>query len=223
MIMVEDCEASASGGSSPTRPRGRPSVETAAQIDREILDAALDQFLTYGYGETSMAMIIKAACVSKTTLYARYATKADLFRAIIRRTAEEVHGATHKGMDPLTMDLVEGLRSFGRNALKISQMPIWVNHERLIYSEGPRFPELGQSVLERVDLAVDEVRSFIVSCGERDGVPCRDPLRVARTYMMAIRGFLTECAFSMRPFDGERGEAFIVDLVDTLVLGRSEW
>lgn len=72
------------------RTRGRPSPETAARIDQEILLAARDLFFAQGYESTSMAMIVKAAGVSKTTLYARYATKADLFKATLDLAVDRI-------------------------------------------------------------------------------------------------------------------------------------
>jgi AcrR family transcriptional regulator len=74
----------------PARTRGRPSLDQAAKIDLEVLLAARKLFFAHGYERTSMAMIIKAAGVSKTTLYARYANKADLFKATVVYTLDRI-------------------------------------------------------------------------------------------------------------------------------------
>src|SRR3546814_5695128 len=48
------------------------------------------EFCTHGYGATSLNQIVRAAGVSKTTLYARFASKNELFRAIMHEQIERI-------------------------------------------------------------------------------------------------------------------------------------
>lgn len=67
---------------------GRPTQARAAQITDEILAAAGNLFLSDGYDATSMSAIARAVGVPKTTLYKRYADKAELLKAVIEDRVE---------------------------------------------------------------------------------------------------------------------------------------
>lgn len=61
------------------RPGARPKGE-------RVLDAAVQVFLANGFDQTSMDAIAARAGVSKTTVYAHYADKLALFRAVVERS-----------------------------------------------------------------------------------------------------------------------------------------
>jgi AcrR family transcriptional regulator len=56
----------------------------------QVLDAALDLFLERGYEGTSMAAVADAAGVTKPVVYACFAGKDELFRALLRREEERI-------------------------------------------------------------------------------------------------------------------------------------
>ena len=60
----------------PQSTRGRARIA-------KILDAATDLFLKVGYEQTSIDTILMQSGGSKSTLYAYFPTKEDLFRAVI--------------------------------------------------------------------------------------------------------------------------------------------
>src|SRR5436309_1537304 len=55
-----------------------------------VLDAAFEVFLERGYEGTSMDAIAEAAGVTKPVVYACYASKDELFRALFRREEERI-------------------------------------------------------------------------------------------------------------------------------------
>jgi AcrR family transcriptional regulator len=61
--------------------RGRPRSE---DVDRRILAATFQQLIDVGYGALSIEAIAVQAGVAKTTIYRRYATKAELVVAALR-------------------------------------------------------------------------------------------------------------------------------------------
>src|SRR6266511_29589 len=76
-------------------PRARR--ERAAHLGPErrrslVLDAAFGLFLERGYERTSMDAIATAAGVTKPVVYACYASKGELFEALVRREEERVLG-----------------------------------------------------------------------------------------------------------------------------------
>jgi AcrR family transcriptional regulator len=56
----------------------------------QVLDAALELFLEHGYEGTSMAAVAEAAGVTKPVVYACFAGKDELFRALLRREEERI-------------------------------------------------------------------------------------------------------------------------------------
>lgn len=202
----------------PSRTRGRPSPEAAAQIDKEILHAARDLFFAHGYESTSMAMIVKAAGVSKTTLYARYATKADLFKASLDLTVNRIQNDQLSPENRDQQDLVGGLKVFGRDAIMISRLPLWTNYERMVFAEGPRFPELSALVAQRIDMGIATVRDFLVSACAREGMVCADPETMATNYVMALRGYYTASVLRGEVPSVEECDAFVDKLLSALLL-----
>lgn len=206
------------------RSRGRPTPDDAARIDADILDVARDMFFVHGYERTSMAMIVRAAGVSKTTLYARYETKGALFRATVMLTVERVaEEVILSSAVRRTEDLDQGLRAFGYDALRICLSPLWSNYERLVMAEGPRFPELTDAVGDRAKVAITDVGRFIAECAERDGVPCGNPEAAASIYILAIRGFFS--AAILRNSVPPRSDCigYIDRLVDVMMASRHTW
>src|SRR5215211_2072747 len=57
-----------------------------------VLDAAFELFMERGYERTSMEAIAAAAGVTKPVVYACYASKGELFEALVRREEERVLG-----------------------------------------------------------------------------------------------------------------------------------
>ena len=131
------------------RARGRPSPEDAAAIDHELLDIALGLFLEHGYGGTSMRQIVAAAGVSKTTLYSRFTSKADLFRAIIIQQIDRLSPSASLKSEHGPLALEAGLRSYANQMLAVSLEGDVLGLNRLIYSESHRFPELGAAAAAR--------------------------------------------------------------------------
>src|SRR4051794_29826353 len=56
----------------------------------QVLDAALELFLERGYEGTSMEAVAGAAGVTKPVVYACFAGKDELFRALLRREEERI-------------------------------------------------------------------------------------------------------------------------------------
>ena len=74
-----------SGEFPDARPsRGRPRAERSNEVQQRILDVATELILRQGYSRTTYEQIVGEAHVSKTTLYARFPTKPELFAAVVR-------------------------------------------------------------------------------------------------------------------------------------------
>jgi AcrR family transcriptional regulator len=78
------------GGSNeqPTT-RGRPKKEDEGRVAARVLEAATKLFLEAGFVDTSMDRVAAEAGCSKRTLYSRFPSKSDLFKAVLVRFAGE--------------------------------------------------------------------------------------------------------------------------------------
>ncbi len=110
-----------------TRTSSHTSIERrkrAAHLGPErrrpqVLDAALDLFLEHGYEGTSMEAVARAAGVTKPVVYACFAGKDELFRALLRREEERILAEIESAFegsdlnDPETT-LIDGFTGFLR-------------------------------------------------------------------------------------------------------------
>jgi TetR/AcrR family transcriptional regulator, mexJK operon transcriptional repressor len=117
------------------RPGARPKGE-------RVLDAAVQVFLANGFDQTSMDAIAARAGVSKTTVYAHYADKLALFRAVVERSGRLLavqldETRLRAGQDPqarlteLLLIVLEGTTS-----------PEFLAFLRVMVSESARHPDL---------------------------------------------------------------------------------
>lgn len=205
------------------RSRGRPRLEDVADIERELLDIALSEFLKNGYGGTSMANIVRAAGISKTTLYSRFTSKEDLFLTIM----EKMFGA-NRVTEIMTGDseppgLEEGLRAYIRRALEVGSHELVMGISRLIYAEAHRFPSLavkGRELYNNVDRAIAR---FIADCAVREGVPCKDPSKPAFLLSQMMRGFYADQMLAEKPATEAEMAKWADDAVDVLLTARADW
>lgn len=207
----------------PSRTRGRPKLEDVAAIENRLLAIALGEFVAHGYGGTSMARIVRAAGISKTTLYSRYASKEALFRAIIRHQIERL--AAHSNLEAKTgpLDLELGLRNYANGALEFSLRGEMLEVNRLIYSESQRFPELGIAAADASEMGIAQICRFIEQCAKADGIPCRDPRSVAEVFIFMLRGWFGHIMLRNRGVSRTAREKWVSGAVGTLVSARADW
>lgn len=207
----------------PRRSRGRPKLEDVALIESRLLDVALQEFLAEGYGGTSLTRIVKAAGISKTTLYTRYSSKEHLFRAALQRQIDSLAAVAALRSPKGPLDLVGGLKAYGNRTLEISLEGDLLQVNRLIYSESARFPELGRAAAERSQTGIDDVAVFIQTCADADGVPCRDPRAVAEAFISMLRGWYVDVLLTNQPVSARQRQRWVDTAVQVLIAGRGEW
>jgi AcrR family transcriptional regulator len=210
-------------GTIARRPRGRPKLEDVAQIESRLLDVALQEFLAHGYGGTSLTRIVKAAGISKTTLYARFPSKEDLFGAIVRRQIDRLSAVEALRSAKGAVDLAAGLKAYGNRTLEISLEGDLLKVNRLIYSESGRFPELGLAAAERSQTGIAHVADFVARCAEADGVPCRDPAAVGEAFIFMLRGWYVDVLLAGETVSARRRQRWVDAAVHLLIAGRAEW
>jgi AcrR family transcriptional regulator len=215
--------ASKRGGAKPRRLPGRPKPDDVAAIESSLLSIALQEFLAHGYGATSLTRIVNAAGASKTTLYSRFSSKEELFRAIMHQQIARLDVAAPLKPRSGRPVLEKGLKAYANHMLEISQKGEVLAVNRLIFSESNRFPELGAAAAERTELGINRISAFICECALADGIPCKDPEGVAEAFILMIRGWYVSVMLTNRKVPAAHREQWIERAVHTLLSARSDW
>ena len=117
---------------------------------RELLDAALAEFVARGYAATRLEEVARRAGVSKGTLYLYYANKAELFKAVVRQALvanfEQAEAAMAIRRGSARERLVFYLTEFTRRVSEseLSGIP------KLVLAEAGNFPEIARFYHEEV-------------------------------------------------------------------------
>lgn len=127
----------------PATRIGRPSVEHARSIADTIISCALEAFVRWGYGETSVEKIAAASGISKKTFYTRFSGKEDVFRAVVLRIVEANH-MTPRDVAVEGVSLYEQLFNMAEQLLWWTLRPEIIAITRMSIAEASRFPELSR-------------------------------------------------------------------------------
>jgi AcrR family transcriptional regulator len=123
----------------PQSARGRARLQ-------KILEAATELFLKVGYEQTSIDAILLQSGGSKSTLYAYFPTKEDLFRAVIDSVVD--NGDLGAALD-INVNARAVLTEFAVARQRIVLSPRHRCVLRLVIAERERFPDLAQIYWER--------------------------------------------------------------------------
>jgi TetR/AcrR family transcriptional regulator, mexJK operon transcriptional repressor len=205
------------------RSRGRPKLEDVAAMERTLLAVALKEFVRNGYGGASVNAIVKAAHVSKTTVYQRFSSKEELFRAIIRQQIARLAPMMALSLQGEANGLEQGLTSFANYALEFSLKGDMLEVNRLVYSEASRFPELGKAAAEATKIGIRQIATFIRQCACAERMPCKNPEIAAETFIYMLRGWYANVMLTNRKISKAAREKWVVRSVHSLVSGRRHW
>lgn len=122
---------------------GRPSSsEIELRIER-LLDTATEVFLEKGFDGTSVDEIVRRAGASKQTLYSRYRSKANLFKAVMHRLNE---GPLKRVGTILSSNrpIAETLESFALDIVNLMLDKDAIRFSQTISAHLNSFPELAR-------------------------------------------------------------------------------
>lgn len=132
--------------SHPT-PRWQRRAEDRPQ---EILEAALEVFVTRGYAATRLEDVAKQAGVSKGTVYLYYSGKEELFKALVEHAIVpelEAAEALVRGHEGSCRALLEKLLRYWWNNIACSRLS---GIPKLMVSEAGNFPDLARYFADTV-------------------------------------------------------------------------
>jgi len=126
------------------RRAGRPTLEQAAQLDRDVREWALRLFLEQGYDGTSMDDVARAAGTTKVSLYARFASKEEFFSSVLWWALQRTDWP-HPEPEPPDLDDLEGaLMTIANTALRRALDPAMIKLSRIAAAYALRFPEIAR-------------------------------------------------------------------------------
>ncbi len=184
---------------------------------------ALEEFVRNGYGGASINGIVKAAHVSKTTVYQRFSSKEELFRAIIRQQIGRLAPMMALSLHGEANSLERGLVSFANHALEFSLKGDMLAVNRLVYSEASRFPELGKAAAEATKIGIRQVSKFIRQCAAADFIPCRNAEPAAEVFIFMLRGWYADVMLTNRKVSKAARVKWVERCVHCLVTARRDW
>jgi len=132
---------SRSGAIAASRQDAR-AAKTAARRDA-ILEAALDEFSAKGFASARLEDVAKRAGIAKGTIYLYFADKETLFQELIRAKMVPVVGSIELALAtglPLRAIIEQAIEIFVREVYGTRRREVI----RLLISEGPRFPAVGE-------------------------------------------------------------------------------
>lgn len=128
-------------------PPQAPPRKPATHGKREsVLDAAVELFLSEGFDRTSMDAVAARAGVSKTTVYAHFADKVELFRAVTERSGASLDVDLDEVMHASAQDPQERLALILFKILEATAAPQYLAFLRVMVTEAVRRPELTQVI-----------------------------------------------------------------------------
>jgi AcrR family transcriptional regulator len=170
---------------------GQIATTPRQQMRREtILKIARDLFVSEGYAAVSMSAIAARLGGSKGTLYNYFASKEELFTAVMREHFNRV-GALMQDLAVEPGDAEEKLKTFGFEFLKLILSDEYLQLYRLVTAEAARFPEIGAAFHDKGVLAQKQHLTNFFAAQMAAGVMRKaDPALAARQFLDLCRSDL---------------------------------
>lgn len=205
-----------------TPRRGRPSAAQLAAISETILIAAQTLFLSEGYANTTMEAVAASAGVGKATLYARYATKQDLFQAIFAARIEAWQAAGGDAVQAEEADITAWLRRRALSMLHALRDPEIRAFDHLMVSEAPRFPELARAFHDMGHMLNVRLIAERLAQADDEDTPSARTLLVADLFASSLIGWIRQKS-AIGQVDDAACEAAADAMARLLVDGRAAW
>ena len=160
----------------------RPSRDDSAKR-RQIIDGARAVFLADGFDAASMNEIARSAGVSKGTLYVYFASKEELFAALIREEKRE-QAEQMCQLDNDNGDVEAVLRRFGERLLDLIFRPSAIAHLRTVAAVAQKFPTIGQAFYEAGPrYGQRRLAAYLTARGEAGSIAVDDPMLAASLFI----------------------------------------
>ena len=211
----------------PSRPvrlkRGRPKPEAVAQMEEAVLATALQLFLDGGVDAVSMERVALMAGISRTTLYKRYATSAELVDAMVQRTIATWYERTSDVPSIVSDDIEALLQDRLAVIANILIDPVFAALQRFLLTTSGRFPHLASTMHEYgYQDAIRLLASDIRTVSARIGQPVTCPENVAEHIITSVHGWHIQHAM-VRNLEAEDIQTYGKSVIKLLLAARDQW
>ena len=165
-------------------------AKTTRLTDRKrlaILAAAVSEFQASGFAGTSMDRIAETAEVSKRTVYNHFASKDELFQAIVAELLERC------GELKITYDaeccLNEQLMAIGRQYIEMMTGDDFMKLARVVLSRFIHSPELAASTVRGQEVANEAIVNWILAAKKDGRLKVPNALHAAEQFTSLIKAF----------------------------------
>jgi TetR/AcrR family transcriptional repressor of mexJK operon len=170
---------------------GNPVMRVAAAPTAKaesILTAARRTFLAGGFGAASMDAIAREAGASKATVYAYFASKEQLFGAIVADMSER-YFRNFSASELDTADIGASLTTLARQFLDLLLAPDTIALNRILIGEVTRFPALGEVFWEAGPARTRaQIEAFLRRAADAGSLRIDDPREAAEQFASLVRG-----------------------------------
>jgi AcrR family transcriptional regulator len=165
---------------------GCPSTCDTAKR-QQIMEGARRVFLHDGFDGASIGDIVRAAGVSKGTLYAYFHSKEKLFEALIIEDRLKQAEALFT-LDETDQDVVRVLRRLGKTFLDMLLSPDHLDFLRIVVGASTKFPQLGKAYFEAGPCTgTNRLASYLRRLTEQGILFVEDPQLAARQFLDLCR------------------------------------
>ncbi|GAB1541328.1 hypothetical protein NUACC21_39990 [Scytonema sp. NUACC21] len=192
-------------------------VERDSSVDKveQILQGAMQEFLSHGYAGTSMDRVASRGGVSKATVYSHFQDKQGLFKALVEKLAQERFHSVF-GTEPLKGNPKTVLRRLALKALnEMLNDEEYRAFKRVLIGESGRFPELAQlCVSSLIKPSIDVLSKYLA---DRPELKIADPEATAMILLGTLVHFMMTQEMmhgkEIIPMEGERVVDALIDLI----------
>ena len=147
-----------------------------------IIDAAERLFLQRGFGSVSMDELAEAAGVARRTLYNQFASKEEIFRAMLLRVSGQLEDAFPPGIE--TQGEVEHvLRLIARMILKLHENPVYLGFLRMVVADARQFPWIAEEFATVMEPQTERLVRYLAHLSAMGILECRNPTLAAHQFM----------------------------------------
>ncbi|HTY67718.1 MAG TPA: TetR/AcrR family transcriptional regulator [Alphaproteobacteria bacterium] len=150
-----------------------------------IVDAAQRLFLERGFGAVSMDDLAEAAGVARRTLYNQFASKEEIFRAMLLRVSRQLEDAFPPGIETKG-DVEEVLRAIARRILDLHKQPEYMGFLRMVMADARQFPWIAKEFAAVMDPQTERFSRYLAHLTAADVLKCRNPALAAHQFMGAL-------------------------------------
>lgn len=165
----------------------RAAASTARQSSsREaIVDAAQRLFPDRGFGSVSMDELADAAGLARRTLYNQFASKEEIFRAMLLRLSSQLENAFPAGIETQG-EVEEVLRLIAQVILDLHKNEDYLAFLRMVVTDSRQFPWIAEEFAAVMGPQSERLARYLAHLTSVGILNCRNPLLAAHQFMGAL-------------------------------------